>query len=72
MKARDLRPPHIGQAFKLHKTYPPGQTITGGLSDYEHRTTPHGHKLNTIIWLNGVQLKLTPDTPLTFINKATT
>ena len=69
MKARDLTPKHIGQRFKLDNPYPPGGTLQGGLSDYEHRKTPRQNMLSTIIWIAGKQLRLLPDTPLTFVTK---
>lgn len=68
MKARDLTAKHIGQRFKL--TTPNG-TISGGLSDYQHLTTPKKVMLATLAWLNGQQLKLQPDTALTFTTKET-
>ena len=71
MKARNLKPSHIGQRFKLDNPYPPGETVQGGLSDYEHLQTPRQNMLSTIIWLNGVQLTLHPDTALTFTTKET-
>lgn len=72
MKARNLTAKHLGQRFKLDNPYPPGGTLQGGLSDYEHFTaTPGGGTIATYIWLNGVQLKLHPDTALTFTTKET-
>lgn len=68
MKAKDLTAQHIGQRFKIAN---PNSTLQGGLSDYEHLTTPKGHPLATLVWFNGLQLKLQPDTPLTFTTKET-
>ena len=69
MKAKDLTHKHIGQRFKLAKDIP---SVEGGLSDFEHvPATPDGGIAMTILWLNGLELRISPYTPLTFITKGT-
>lgn len=69
MKAKDLTYKHIGQRFKLTKDIP---SIEGGLSDFEHvLATSGGGIALTVLWINGVELRVSPYTPLTFISKGT-
>ena len=65
MNPYNLRPEHLGQTVRI-------LGVEGGLSDFEHvPATPDGGIAMTILWLNGLELRISPYTPLTFVTKGT-
>lgn len=69
MIAQHLKPKHIGRQFRARADGAP-LAVEGGLSDYALKKNRDGKLVAVIVWINGQDIELRPDSSITPIEGA--